>query len=429
MSIPMRILFPILLAASLVLPAGAIPNSIFGPVAQAESPLNGQDLTDVFLGEDLWAGVSAAPGRWQDEASVPGTRSSFLLARPDLFGLETTLVRRLTRGDSLEEVQVTFADAGSFFGYFDEKLPEGLSRRARAEEVERRLAQRQAEFSDLYQATISDLRTALADRAERKRAREIKVGRSRTTRAVMEEYELGSVKARLLASPDRLVRVSFVRAENESDGWLDRELAALSDRDYQGWLRERVTTNEHGDVILGGMEIVPQGYKPYCGLNTLTMAARYLGLHLDEDWLAAAGEFQNTGSAAGSRMLSLYASVASEAGLRMDRSSRFDGNLVRKSLADGFPVVVWRRWSRERDHEHSAVTRAVERGREATFKHEEDSYPGESAPLHASVIVGYNEERREFLFLESWSSRGKPRRMLDREMEATAYLTFCFRPD
>jgi hypothetical protein len=182
-------------------------------------------------------------------------------------------------------------------------------------------------------------------------------------------------------------------------------------------------------VVLEGIEVVPQGYKPYCGLNTLTMSARYLGLHLDEDWLAAAGEFQNTGSAAGSRMLSLYSSVASEARLRLDRSSQFDGNLVRKSLSEGLPVVVWRRWSRERDQLHTEVARAVARGRDATFPPDGDAYPDESAPLHASVIVGFHRERDEFLFLESWSSQGAPRRMPADELEATAYLTFCFRPD
>ena len=126
MGVSMNLLLPVLCGLALVLPAAAIPNSIFGPIAQAESPLNGRDLTDTLVGDDLWAGSQALPGRWQDEASVPGTRSSHLVARPKVFGREAALVRVLKRGEDLEEIQVTFADAGSYFGYFDDKLPDGL---------------------------------------------------------------------------------------------------------------------------------------------------------------------------------------------------------------------------------------------------------------------------------------------------------------
>ena len=425
----MKALFPALWMVALILPAGAIPNSIFGPLGQVESPLNDQDLTDTLLGNDLWVGALAAPGNWQDEASVAGTQSAYLLARPKVFGEDAVLVRRLTRDGKLEELQITFADAGSFFGYFDKPLPKGLTRKERAAALEQILAQRQEEFRTIYAESAEAVRGALSDRATGKRVREEKVGRSRTTRAVVEKYELGDLEARVLASPDRLVRVSLHRAGEAPEDWMDRELSELSERDYLAWLKERVGTSEHGDLMLEELEVVPQGYKPYCGLNTLTMAARYLGLHLDEDWLAAAGQFQNTGSAAGSRMLSLYSSVANEARLGLKRSSSFDANLVRKSLEEGLPVVVWRRWSQERDQVHTAVSRAVERGSDSGFDPDPDGYPDDSAPLHASVIVGYHEERDEFLFLESWSAKSQARRMPADEMEATAYLTFCFRPN
>jgi hypothetical protein len=218
----------------------------------------------------------------------------------------------------------------------------------------------------------------------------------------------------------------------KAKGWMDRDLAALSERDYLQGLADRTTKSALGDALLGEVGIIPQGYKPYCGLNTLTMASRYLGLHLDEDWLAAAGKFQNTGSAAGSHMLSLYSSVANEAGLQLKRSTRFDEALVEKSIEEGLPVVVWRRWSRDRDQRHTAISRAVADGFTTKgFALSEDSrasWPDEKAPLHASVIVGFNEERKEVLFLESWHGSGTPRRMPIDEMAATAYLTFCFRP-
>jgi hypothetical protein len=48
--------------------------------------------------------------------------------------------------------------------------------------------------------------------------------------------------------------------------------------------------------------------------------------------------------------------------------------------------------------------------------------------LHASVLTGFNRERREFLFLESWTGHDTPRRMRAEELTAISYLTFIFHP-
>lgn len=50
------------------------------------------------------------------------------------------------------------------------------------------------------------------------------------------------------------------------------------------------------------------------------------------------------------------------------------------------------------------------------------------SPLHASVIIGYNDERKEVIFLESWEGKSRPRRMPVTEIAHTADLTFAFRP-
>jgi hypothetical protein len=73
------------------------------------------------------------------------------------------------------------------------------------------------------------------------------------------------------------------------------------------------------------------------------MAARHFGLHVDEDWLAVAGKFQNTGSSAGSDILGLYSAVASEVNLRMDRQTRLSAADVRCFAATmGFvPLSHW----------------------------------------------------------------------------------------
>lgn len=163
-----------------------------------------------------------------------------------------------------------------------------------------------------------------------------------------------------------------------------------------------------------------------------------LGLHLDEDWLAVAGKFQNTGTAVGSQMLSLYQAVAKEAGFKMERQGKgeYDHSAVRRSLQQGMPVIVWRRWSSERDREHrrlaSSVSSGTASGRGNQQKFPTDvsasSYPDEKSPLHASVIIGFNDTRKEVIFLESWAGQSQARRMSVNEMQKTTYLTFAFHP-
>ncbi len=408
-------------------PLQAIPNSVFTSVNDQESELNGSEISGPLLASSLWAEGGELPGEWQAEASVMGTRSTYLKARPQVFGLDALLVRALHRDDRLEEVQVTFSDAGSFFGYFNPQPPAGLDRKEQIAYLRAQLVEKEEAFQESFNENREKLSATLEKLS--KRPKEVSRGRTRSLRAEMTEYPQGDLMIRVIAAPYRLIRLSITREGKVPRSWLDSAQANLTESERLSQLKSKVTKSELGDVSLGEIPVVPQGYRPYCGLNTLTMVGRYLGLHLDEDWLAVAGKFQNTGSAAGSQMLGLYQSVAKEAGFAMTRSSSYDHSAVRRSLAEGMPVIVWRRWSRERDHEHRRVSSEIARGNETTFSQSASSaYPDESAPLHASVIIGYNDERKEILFLESWAGQARARRMPVSEIDATAYLTFCFHP-
>ncbi|MCP5534075.1 MAG: hypothetical protein H7A49_14675 [Akkermansiaceae bacterium] len=417
----------------LPLKLAALPNSVVGPVFQANSPLNGQDLTQRFLAADMWQAGAELPGEWQDEGRVASSEISHLLARPKLFGNEVVLLRAVHRDDRLIGLEATFVDAGSFFGYFDEELPADLDRRARRKEIERRLAERQREFQESYLETLGSLTDGLASISKTKRPDDETIGRTRVLRAEVTDYPLENKVLRLIADGRRLIRVIISQKGELPRTWLDPEIAELDTRERAARLREAVVTSDDGTVSIENLRPLPQGYRPYCGLNSLAMAARHFGLHIDEDWLAVAGQFQNTGSADGSRIVSLYPAVASEAGFGMDRSNRFDATAARRALANGFPVIVWRRFSQERDQLHTRFARSYQNDPGAVLPDpaqpdERASWPGKDAPLHASVLTGYHDERREFLFLESWSGRDKPRRMRAEELAATAYLTFVFHP-
>lgn len=405
-------------------PLAAIPNQIIGGVAQANSPLNDQELAGPLLQSDLWQGKSTLPGEWHVENQIAATRTSHLLARPKLFGQDVVLLRATHRGETLESVTATFADAGSYFPY--------LKRNPRvAIEVQRQaLLEKQKQFRELYTETYEKLKEGLAQRSKRK-AKESRWGSSRTLRAELLVYDLGDLHAVLFSDNGRLLRLTLTRDRDlYRKGWLDQDRLEMSRSELASHYREQVQVSENGDHLIQGIRSVPQGYRPYCGLNSLTMAAQYFGLHLDEDWLAVAGKFQNTGSAAGSNMLALYNATAREAQLGLTRETQFKWTKARSLLQSGLPVIVWRRFDFRRNQTHLQFSR--QHAQDPTSQLPEPdaadraTWPGEKHPVHASVIVGFNDQRKEVLFLESWAGQSVPRRMRYEELEATATMVFYF---
>ena len=413
------------------LPLKALPNAVLGALAQHDSPLNGDDLTDVLLAAGVWDGSQKLPGEWEADAGVANARAAYLMARPKVFGVDALLVRATHRDENLEELQITFADAGSYFGYLDQSLPKGMEKEAAMAEMQRRLEERRQGFVKLYEETEKALTTKLAGIDEK--PKQSKRGRTRDLRAELSEFEdeESGLVIQLLAAPDRLLRVSIRKKGTEVTSWLDASQEKLATGERLQELAAKVAKTDRGDVVLEGVQVVPQGYRPYCGLNTLTMVARYLGLHLDEDWLAVAGKFQNTGSAAGSDMLGLYNSVAKEAKFNLNRRSSYDHETVRRSIRNGMPVIVWRRWDQGRDQLHSRISREFDGGGDTEYERaDEEALPSKKkrSPLHASVIIGYNDERKEVIFLESWEGKSSPRRMPVSEIAHTADFTFAFQP-
>lgn len=404
--------------------AHAIPNAIIGNVNQVNAPLNGQEVAPALLAEGLWKGEAKLPGEWRDESLVAGLQTSHLLARPKFLGQEVVLIRAAHRGERLESIQLTFADAGSYFQY-QTRVPKADLAARRKE-----LLDKQQNFQKEYDERLGALEGALKKMATG-RVKEVRQGSARLLRAESEVYPYEDLKIALLADGRRLIRVVISREVMHRKSWLDQGLLEMGDRARAQRYRKSVEERERGDVIIRGVRAVPQGYKPYCGVNTLVMAAHHFGLHVDEDWLAVGGKFQNTGSAGNSNMFGLYNAVAKEARLQIERERDFDFRKARSLLRDGLPVIVWRRYDHRRNMLHTRVANQFSKGKEDVFPepdaNERKSWPGKNHPVHASVIVGFNDQRKEVLFLESWAGLGVPKRMRYEELEATATWAFYFK--
>ncbi|MEJ6580739.1 MAG: hypothetical protein QNL68_13195 [Akkermansiaceae bacterium] len=195
----MKVLFSLLLSVASL---SALPNAVLGALAQHGSPLNGEDLTDLILAAGVWDGSQKLPGEWEADSGVASSSAAYLMAWPKVFGVDALLVRAMHRDEKLEELQITFADAGSYFGYLDQSLPKGMTREAAIVELRRRVEEKQLGFAKLSGEREKALRAKLAGIDDR--PKESKRGRTRNLRAELSEYEdeKSSLVIHLLAAPD-----------------------------------------------------------------------------------------------------------------------------------------------------------------------------------------------------------------------------------
>lgn len=238
----------------------AIPNSVFGGIAQAESPLNGTDLTGSLFA--AMEGGGDLPGQWIGEGRVGTAEISHLLARPKVFGEEVVILRAVRRKDALERIEATFADAGSYFGYFDEEIPDGLSQKEAGEEMQRRMAEKQARFATHYEDTLERVRRSLAGMADREEPKIQRIGKGRMLRAEVEEWRKGDLVMRLFAAEQRLIRVLVFRSDAMTRDWMDGDFVDENDRDKERRLAATVRKEADGALRVEGLVPIPQGYRP-----------------------------------------------------------------------------------------------------------------------------------------------------------------------
>ena len=103
------------------------------------------------------------------------------------------------------------------------------------------------------------------------------------------------------------------------------------------------------------------------------------------------------GSAAGSNMVRLYSAIAAEAGLSMNRKPEFDEIDVRRALESGRPVIVWRRFSWERNQFHDQVAGGGEALPDPRSPAEQAMWPEKGAPLHASILTGFEKQQAQYV--------------------------------
>lgn len=361
-----------------------------------------------LIAETAWTG-QPLPGSWRDVSTQPGLQVRELLVRPLVFGERAESIQASSRDDKLERIVVTYLEAGFFFA------DENAKRR---------------DFATAFRQLEKSLPDALAE-ATGDRGRRFRQGQgalaSRGT-----EFRHGNLSLRLLCEDDQLVSLTI-------------QPAAAADRDYGaddlGSRQQRrrdtdakVEKLANGDVLIQGIPMSDQQNRSYCVMATLAMLLQYHGLDLDVDTLAAKAGYRE-GNPPNANALDFYRSAAKLANLRVRDSRAFSLRDVQKSIDRGEPVIFWRQFSRDRDEFHSQFAARLAREPQAELpspkgregRADRRLWPdGKDGPGHASIITGYNEERGEIIFTESWGETYRNRRMRTEEADATTLLLFFF---
>lgn len=326
--------------------------------------------------------------------------------RPEVLGIQPVAVNARWVNGGVHSISVVMFDAGSFFGYENSNLPKGES----FEEGKLRFDK---EFNERQEAVIEGLKKIGADAGV-----ELVLGKRSGLNLKTQLFKLPQGAARLMSYEHQLLLLDFFRSEADARTLLIPVTIAPAQAPAGSTERR-----------LPVVPMVPQGNRGYCGVATLAMVGSMLGLQPGAEEYAALSGFQY-GIEIKSDIRELFGNVAQEAGVKAQRSPKFDAAKMKQSIDQGMPVVVFRYWAEERDYIHSAYSARIARGEKAELPpanmEDHKSWPKKSPFTHASIVNGYRADKREVIFTESWGEQARNRRMRVEEMEGTSYYAVYF---
>ncbi len=398
-----------------------------------------RDITGLLLAESAWTDNSL-PGNWVDVSVNASLQSRELRSLGRLFGHLPQQVLAFQENDQLSRLEIIFLEAGHFFGFrksselsYQQDSEDARGARQIERELERlrksedaEIKQKQVEFKELFDKLEKDLPGRIEDFAKSP-GRRTTVGSGSLLRTRVTEFTTPTLAIRFSAEDDQLVSVTVLRKEDAAR----RLIGSTSGR--RGAIKDNVKELSNGDVVIENIPMFNQGSRGYCAIGTLAMITQYYGLNVNIDQLAAKAGYKE-GDTDNAIIIPIYEAAAKEAKLRMIEKEKFDFRHAMRRVSEGKPILVWRYFSRERDALHTEFKALHQNDSSQTLpdprkdRAEKAAWPVFENGGHASVVTGFNRERNEVLFTESWGEETRHRRMRAEEMEATCYVLFEFEP-
>ena len=385
------------------------------------NPVAGLDMTTPLLDTGIWVAGAKLPGDWLEEPGIAGETIFRIEKQPFLFGHVPQMVTAVQRDNKLHSITITYLEAGLYFGYQPELK--------KSDSGKKKLREQERQFRKLYK----DLSKSLEDQVKEvtgSRPRSKRQGLTNALRTTFDEYQTKDLSVQLHRKEGSYVRVKLQPRDEVGRTYLQPGIADLKRRERQKVLSKNVEKRADGDVTITGIPLDLQGERAYCGINSFIMITRYYGCDLDAEIVASSAGFSQ--GLGGRNMIEAYNAAGKEANIRINRSGSFDFDRAMKLIDSGNPILVWRKFDHGRDRLHTKVARRFARDKEAALPtpdgEDQKTWPSGGHPNHASVITGYNKDRRELIFSESWSENSRNRRMRTEELEGTCYFVFYFRP-
>jgi hypothetical protein len=398
-----------------------------------------REISDFILSDAAWSSNSL-PGSWADVSVNAGLQSKELRSIGRVFGHQPQQVLAFWENGQINRMEIIFLEAGYFFGFrksseltYTETSGGTLESRKFEREIEQlrksedaEIKQKQVEFKKLFAALEKEL-PAKIEAFTKAPGKRTTIGSGSLLRSRVTEFTTPVLAIRYSAEDDQLVSLTVLFKENASR----RMIGSTSSR--RGAVKDNVKTLPNGDVIIENIPMFNQGSRGYCAIGTLAMITQYYGLNVNIDQLAAKAGYKE-GDTDNAIIIPIYQAAAKEAKLKMSQNERFDFRSAMRSLSDGKPILVWRFFSRERDALHSEFKAKYQADPTQLLpdpkknRDEKNAWPVFANGGHASVVTGFNKERNEVLFTESWGEETRHRRMRAEEMESTCYVLFQFEP-
>ena len=368
---------------------------------------------DALKSAALWDAPDFLTG-WGAVSATAAEEQRNFQGKCDVFGHTAYSVRGLFEHGKLTGITVVVLDAGAWFGFVPDV------------EAKKVAAVKGPQFIALYKQTLADVEQGLAALAGSAGRRMPFVDKGVLKHDVL-IFHTGDLWVRLTSRENQLVKFTVTRSEADAISPLSAQRRTVKKDEQARGFAARVISASNGDQVLDGVPIFTQGDRAYCGVATLAMAMQFLGLRLDtEDYAGPAGI--HFGSTYHSNIREVFDAAADAAKMKLPRTTQFEFEKARAAIDSGIPVIVFRRWSQERDFMHGAFAQRFQKDPAATLPKadlaDRKSWPTKDSFAHSSLVTGYNLARREVIFTESWGERVRNRRMRIEEMEGTAYMAY-----
>lgn len=213
-------------------------------------------------------------------------------------------------------------------------------------------------------------------------------------------------------------------------------------------LKANVKKGDAGDVFIGNVPMVDQGQKGYCVVATAERVMRYYGAEVDQHEMAQMADSSSGGGTSPEKMTEALDRIDSKFKLRLKRVmpwtersyldtikdynraarsakepqisedeawnmavayAKMDGETLKKARASGAAMEKFRKLVRSFIDEGVPLMWSVQLG---MFK--EGKLP-QAGGGHMRLIIGYNDEKEEILFSDSWGPGHELKRMNDAE--------------